>query len=263
MKKILFLVASVFIFSGCTPQIPENSDANIPAVEFGDAIDLTNLFAQVCETKDGPCKNISCTLIEDIYTCYENVSKREEGCSSVKTKDDVIAKYKICGLGFSDSGKKLDAEKYSIFNYGQSLELLEMGGDTPAEFEQKIKEETQIVEEGGMSDFLSTMMAVAAGSIIGGMISNALFNRNNAAPPRSAATHKEEPFDKKKLDDTKKSTSENSSKIKDSVSKTKQKSANTAKKTAAKKSAAKKASQKKATQKKRSPSKKRSSRRRR
>lgn len=251
MKKLLLLGAGLFLFSGCTPEIPAEED--IPAVEFGDAIDLTNIFAQVCETESGPCKNISCTLIEDTYSCYENVSKREEGCSAVKTKDEVISKYKICGLGFSDAGEKLDAEKYSIFNYGQSLELLEMGG-TPAEFEQKIEEEVQAVEDGGTSDFLSTMMAVAAGSIIGGMISNALFNSNSAAPPRSAATHKEEPFDKKKLDDSKKSTSENSSKIKDSVSKTQQKSSNTAKKTAAKKAAAQKASQKKTTPKKSSSS---------
>jgi len=259
MKKIFFLIASVFIFSGCTPNIP--AEENIPDVEFGDAIDLTNLFAQVCESENGPCKNISCTLIEDTYSCYENVSKRAEGCSSIKTKDDVISKYKICGLGFSDSGEKLDSEKYSIFNYGQSLELLEMGKN-PAELQKKIEEETQIVEEGGTSDFLSTMMAVAAGSIIGGMISNALFNQNNAAPARSIATHKEEPFDKKKLDNAKKTTAENSSKIKDSVSKTKQKSSNTAKRTAAKKAASKKASQKKATQKK-SSSRKRSFRRRR
>lgn len=261
MKKILLIGAGLVLFAGCTPEIPAESGENIPAVEFGDAVDLTNLFAQVCETENGPCKNISCSLVGDTYSCYENISKRTENCSSVKTKDEVISKYKICGLE-----GEVNPEKYSIFNYGQSLELLEMGG-TPVEFEQKIEEETAKVEDGGTSDFLSTMLAVAGGSILGGMISNALFNSNSAIPPRSVATHKEEPFDKKKLESTQKSTSDNASKIKDSVSKTKQKSSNNikraaAKKAAAKKAAAKKASQKKAT-KKSTSSRKRSFRRRR
>ncbi len=226
-------MASLVFFAGCGPQVDPVEE--IKDVEFGEAVDLTNLFAQVCESKDGPCVIMQCALSEITYTCAESVAGMTKNCATAKGKDEVITEYKICGFESSEI-----SEKYEIFNYGKSIELLQMA-ETPAQFEQKIAEETQKVEEGGSSDFLGTMMAVAAGSILGGMISNALFNSNSAMPPRSVATHKEEPFNKKKLQDSQKKTSENSGKIKDSVSKTKaQSKVNTQKKTAAKKAAARK-----------------------
>jgi hypothetical protein len=206
LKKSLFFALPIIFLTGCTPDIPSENEENLP--------DLTNLYAQVCENVNGPCISMMCQLEADTYICAESISDRTKACSQEKTLDDIINKYKICG------DEKI--ETLSIYSYGETLESVTLA-ETPAELQQKIEQETEKVESGGTSDFLSTMLAVAGGSIIGGMISNALFGQNNAMPPARASTVNEQPFKKEDLDKSKEATKENNEKVKQANSQTKTK----------------------------------------
>lgn len=214
MKKIIIFLGITLLvgLSGCTSSTaPETTQDAAP--------DLTTLYAQVCEVKEGPCTNMMCSLQSSgIYQCAEGVAQVGQNCAPAKSLDDVISQYQICG--------KENATALSIFNYGQSLETIN-SGMTPAELETKIKEETAIVENGGTSSFLSTMLATAGGMVLGGMISNALFNRPNAMPPARPASAYEQPLNKDQLNKAKTDTAANSSKVQNAV---KQSRTNAAKK---------------------------------
>lgn len=215
MKKFLFLIP-LLLFTSCSGNTSDNS------VSADGLVDLTNIYAQVCESKTGPCKNMACNLQDLTYFCSESIANINKNCSVEKNLDDVITSYKICGEENPDNLK--------IFNYGQNIESISLA-DTPEELEQKIKEETEVVENGGTSEFLTTMLAAAGGTIIGGMISNALFNRNNAFPPKMPNSAYEQPLDRDSLQKTQEETSKNNEKIKKSTEATKKKSINNKKST--------------------------------
>lgn len=214
LKKCLFFSIPLITLTGCTPDLPSENEESVP--------DLTNLYAQVCENLDGPCMSMMCQLQTDTYICSESIADRNKNCTTEKSLDDIISKYKICS---SDEAK----DSLSIYSYGQTLESVTLA-DTPAQLQQKIEQETEKVENGGTSDFLSTMLAVAGGSIIGGMISNALFGQNNAMPPARASTVNEQPFKKEDLDKAKEGTKENNNKVKEANSKTKTQAKNSSSK---------------------------------
>lgn len=245
MKFFLsFFLITLTVFSGCsTPEIPADDeiDTSLP--------DLTNLYAQVCESSSGPCIPMACQLEADTYTCAESISDRTKECSSVKTLDDVFSKYVICGK------EKSIVEALQVFSYGATLESVTLA-DSPDALEQKIEEEKAVVEEGGSSDFLSTLMAAAAGSIIGGLIANAMFGQNNAMPPARPDTVNERPMNKEDLKKAEADTKANNKKLENSKKQTKTQAQKRAQKRADKKRAAE---QKKSstTQKKKSSSKKR------
>ena len=205
MKKVVPFALGVFLLAGC--QTP-NTSTNLPEPE----IDMSNFYAQVCETKDGPCVNMACSLQDATYKCAEKVSDISGACSETKQFDDILDSYQICGENF---------ENVSIFNYAQNLETLNYG--TPAELEAKIAEEVQTVEDGGSSSFLGPFMASMGGALVGGMIANALFGQNNALPPKQPASAYEQPYDKKMMDNDKAGVSQNNEKVKQSATQTKEK----------------------------------------
>lgn len=210
--KQLFLLGALFsigFLSACTDATTPTQDASLP--------DLTTLYAQVCETKDGPCAPMVCSLQSaGGYVCAESVASVGTLCSAQKTMDDVITSYQICG--------KENADKLSIFSYGQTLETVN-SGMTPAQLEQKITEETAVVENGGSSSFLTTMMAAAAGTVIGGLVSNALFGQKNAMPPSRPASAYEQPMNKSSLDQAKTDTKANTAKVQQAVKQSRAKAA--------------------------------------
>lgn len=214
MKKIFayIVLLGAFFLSACTDPTAPTEDASLP--------DLRTLYAQVCETKDGPCTPMMCSLqAAGGYMCAENVASVGTLCSAQKTMDDVISSYQICG--------KENAEKLSIFSYGQTLESIN-SSMTPAQLEQKIAEETAAVEKGGSSSFLSTMMAAAAGAVIGGLVSNALFGQKNAMPPARPASAYEQPMNKSSLDQAKTDTKANTAKVQQAVKQSRAKAASAA-----------------------------------
>ncbi len=202
MKKIFIISVLTLSLYGC-------GEPAEPVADF------TNLYSQVCETKDGPCFKMTCNLKEETYRCAESISKIGKDCGEIKSMDSVMEKYQICGLE--------NSEKYKIFNYAQNIEALSHA-ETPAELEKKIKEETAIVESGGSSSFLNMFMASMGGAIVGGLISNALFNRPMAMPPKTPASGYSQPFKKEDLNKAKSAVESNSSKVKKSVTSTKKKS---------------------------------------
>jgi hypothetical protein len=211
-KKILLgaIFSSVLLFSGCSTGVDGDVvDSSLP--------DLTNLYAQVCESKSGPCLSMSCQLEGISYICAESISDREKKCSSEKSLDDIFKKYKICGNDQSF------VEGLDIYSYGPTLESVTLS-ETPEKLEQKIKEEKEVVENGGTSDFLSTMMAVAGGSIIGGMISNAMFGQKNAMPPARPEMSNERPMNKESLKKAESETKANNEKVKSANKQTKSQS---------------------------------------
>ncbi len=236
------ITGALLLFSGCTtPDIPQEDpiDASLP--------DLTNLYAQVCETSSGPCTPMQCELTENTYICAESISDRTKECSEPKYFDDIFSQYSICGTD------KNTVEKLKVFSYGSTLESVTLA-NSPDELEKKITEETAKIENGGESQFMNMMMGAIAGSVIGGLISNMMFGQKNAMPPARPAMTNERPMNKADLDKAKTDTKKNNETLK---------KANTQTKAVSKKRAEKKrATQKKATQKK-STRTKRSSRRRR
>lgn len=216
MKKILILAIGLLL-TACV----SNPD---PIVEEP-PIDLTNLYAQVCEKKEGPCTKMMCALKNKTYHCAENIGAMTENCGVTHPLDEIITQYKICGTE--------NAEPLRIFNYAQNLEALSHG--TPAELEKKIETEVAKVESGGSSNFLGTVMASAGGAVIGGLISNALFGRSNAMPPRAPASGYEQPLNKNSFAATKDSVATNDAIVKDSATKTQKKSQAKTKAAAAKK----------------------------
>ncbi len=206
------------LFAGCSLDPTKTTETSaLP--------DLTSLYAQVCEVKEGPCSPMMCSMqASGAYQCAENIAQIGQNCAPAKTMDDVITSYQICG---KENGAAL-----SIFSYAQTLENLH-ADMSPAQLEQKIKEETAAVENGGTSSFLSTMLATAGGMMLGGLISNALFGQRNAMPPMRPASAYEQPLTKSSLDAAKADTKANTAKIQNAVKQARSKassSGNTTKK---------------------------------
>ena len=223
---------ALFLFSGCTPDIPTSSEQDI---EIDASLpDLKNLYAQTCATSSGPCIPMQCELTDSVYICAESISDRTKHCTDPQYLDDIFSQYSICG-------EKETVEKLKVFSYGSTLESVTLA-NSPDELEAKITEETEKIENGESSPFMDVMMGAIAGSIIGGLISNMMFGQKNAMPPARPAMTNERPMNKEDLEKTKEDTKKNNEKLKKANAQTKAVSKQQAKK--------KNASNKKATQKK-------------
>ena len=237
--KILFVLNILFL-SGCsTPNIPSDDieiDKSLP--------DLTNLYAQVCETSNGPCIPMQCELIDSVYICAESISDRTKECSEIKYFDDIFTQYKICGK------EKETVENLKIFSYGSTLESVTLA-ENPDTLQKKIEEETQVIENGGSSPFMNSLMGAVAGSVIGGLIANAMFGQSNAMPPARPDIVNERPINKEDLDKAKSETKKNNEKLKKANSQTKAISKNKAKKKRSANKKRKNKARKKTTTKKR------------
>ena len=206
MNKIIFLLSLVIIFSSC------QTISDKWPVEEKPAIDLSNFFAQVCETWNWPCKVMQCNLNENVYSCSESVSWMWNNCSSLKKFDDVISSYKICW--------EENSEDLKIFNFSQNLDE-NFSKFTPNELSSKIEEEIKIVESWGSSDFLNTLMASAWWALIWGLIANKLFGSSNAMPPLRDRWSISEPFNKDSLNKAKTDNTAKQSALKNDVSSSK------------------------------------------
>ena len=234
-------VLALFLFSGCTPDIPTDSEQDI---EIDASLpDLKNLYAQVCESSSGPCIPMQCELTDSVYICSESISDRAKHCTAPQYLDDIFSQYSICG-------EKEAVEKLKVFSYGSTLESVTLA-NSPDELEAKIIEGTERIESGEDSPFMDMMMGAIAGSIIGGLISNMMFGQKNAMPPARPAMTNERPINKADLEKTKEDTKKNNEKLKNANSQTKAVSKQAANKKASNKKATKKKSTKKRSSSKR------------
>lgn len=206
--KIVSLFLSIFILAGCTLSSSNQSSEAQPTIDY------SNLYAQICETKNGPCTNVNCSLRIDTYQCAESISNIGNNCHGTMKFDEVMDKYQICG----DNIFQYDG--YQIYMYAQSLDALMHG--TPAEVEKKLEEELQTVNSGGSSSWMSTLLASAGGAILGGFIADKLFGNSYAVPPKASANSAYcSPLTSDSLEKTKQQTSQRTLSAAQDIQKTK------------------------------------------
>ena len=177
-------------------------------------IDLSTLYSQICQSDKGPCKTSMCVLNEDgnAYKCAESLSGMNRNCSSTKNFDEVIDSYQICGIQ--------DPDSYKIYAYSQKHTEI-FSEYTPAELSEKIETESKVVESGGNSDFMSTLLTAAGGAIIGGMIANKLFGTPQARPNFGAKSGYSRTADKSTLNRLKSDAKSNQSSLNKSINSSK------------------------------------------
>ncbi len=226
----------LLFFSGCsTSPLPNNPhDTSLP--------DLTNLYAQVCETSSGPCTPMQCELTNTTYICAESIADRSKYCSTPKYFDDIFSQYSICG------DNKETVEKQKVFSYGSTLASVTLA-DSPDELQEKIQHGTEQIENGEDSPFMDVMLGTIAGSVIGGLVSHMLFGQNNAIPPARPSMVNERPINKSDLEKIQTDTKKNNETLQKANTQTKSESK---KRTYNKKSTSKKSIQKKSPSRKRS-----------
>ncbi|MFN7160721.1 MAG: hypothetical protein ACK4NC_03880 [Candidatus Gracilibacteria bacterium] len=205
MKKIFLSLTALFLLTSCGSS---TSTAETP--------DLTNLYAQMCESGKGPCSVMQCTDTAGTYKCAESVAKLNTDCSATKNHDEIMSAYQVCGTA---SGSTL-----AVYNYSQKL-VPEFQTMTPDELKAKVDEEVQKVEQGGTSPFLQTFLTSVGGAIVGGMIANAIFGRSYAMPPARTASEYSRPIDKNSLSQVKTDAAQKSSGLSQAVTQSKAKAA--------------------------------------